>query len=154
MSSLEIIARAIKPDLTIFTNVVFNVLQRIYGLYNLPKDMLVGIEHSFVIFDCQISLVGIDAGLFRKIVLIHMKVIGLLFKVSIFRPNTYAVCYLALSIAIKPGGHSSCFYVFSGNAIFLVKEIQPDVLMATEKELSMKLFTAPIKKIYLSSSSE
>ena len=83
-----------------------------------------------------------------KIVLIHMKTTGLLFKISIFRPNKCAVCYLALPIVIKPRSDNGCLNVFFlDNAMFFVKEIRPDFLIDSETELSTELFAAPIKNI-------
>ena len=93
-------------------------------------------------------LIDIKDRILWKIVLIHVKITGLLFKISIFRPNTCAVCYLALPIVIKLRSYNGCLNVFFlDNAKFFVKEIRSDFLIASETELTTELFAAPIKNI-------
>ena len=117
LSWLRIVSGLIKFYLTFFADVISNVLRRIYGLYYLAKQKVIRIKQPFIIF-CYfllyflISLIYANDAIFWIVLFIHMKVTGLLFKMSIFGPNTGGIFYMI------------------GNVMFFVKEIFLGLLMA------------------------
>ena len=87
------------------------------------------------------TLIYVTDAIFWIVLFIHMKVTGLLFKMSIFGPNTGGIFYMTF---FKISGNCSCLYISSGNAIFFLKELFLDLLISSDTELSMELFTEPI----------
>ena len=117
LSWLWIVSGLIKFYLTFFADVISNVLRRIYALYYLAKQKVIRIKQPFIIF-CYfllyflIPLIYANDAIFWIVLFTHMKVTGLLFKMSIFGPNTGGIFYMI------------------GNATLFVKEIFLGLLIA------------------------